>query len=798
LTRKVLRILAAPLAALAVTAVLLIGIQALIFNAQNELESVLQATGATADLQAEYRAKVAQIHRDLETCALLNVLVLALGGLGVLVSLLSSARRISRTEEQLENSAATLREFLASRDEPGRFWEDSAFTSKALAKDFRSALVALADREENLRLGRDRLEAAVEGAALGVWAWDLRKATGLVDLRACPHLIRGQMEVISDALVAASLIHPDDLQNLEDIWNDHLQGELPYFDSEFRVRGKDGNWHWVLSRGKVVERDEEGRPFRAAGCLYDISESKETMAELERQRYLAEDAARAKSNFLAAMSHEIRTPMNGVVGLTRQLLTTHLSPEQRRYAQLIRSSGEALMSILNDILDFSKIEAGKLELAPVDFLLTEPIEDCAALMRSNAESKGLALFVEADEKARLPVHGDSGRLRQVILNLLSNAVKFTEQGSVTLRIRIREVHVDGVSFTVEVEDTGIGIPDEVRDRLFESFSQVNATITRRYGGTGLGLAISRRLVDMMHGTIEVEAGRLCGSRFAISLRLPRAKGKVAANVSEPFDFAQSNLRGIAVLVAEDNPVNQVLARALLEKAGSRVELVEDGDAAARLAQAKRFDLILMDCQMPVMDGYQSTRMIRQAEKLTGRRVPIVGLSANAFPENREQCLAAGMDGFVAKPFDPDKLLSLCDALVLKRLGDAERAGSATPTAEVPVGISRLLERLGPEVLRDLSLAYLSSAPPVFAELMTAVQAKDGEAVRRLAHWLRGGLCRLAAPALFEALMEVDEHCAKPPIDFDAINRERLQSEFEGAIDSARAWAQKPIAKVVGA
>jgi two-component system, sensor histidine kinase and response regulator len=229
-----------------------------------------------------------------------------------------------------------------------------------------------------------------------------------------------------------------------------------------------------------------------------------------------------------------------------------------------------------------------------------------------------------------------------------------------------------------------------------------------------------------------------------------------------------------------------------------VEVVEDGDAAARATQSKRFDLILMDCQMPVMDGYESTRLIRQSEKQTGRRVPIVGLSANAFPENRDQCLSAGMDGFVAKPFDPDKLLSLCDALVLRRSADLVQPNARTSNGHLPAALSRLLDRLGPEVLRDLSLAYLSSAPPVFAELVTSIHIKDGEAVRRLAHWLRGGLCRLATPSLFDALMETDEICSKVPVDFDAINLERLQLEFEGAIDRAREWAQKPLTKQIGA
>ncbi|PKL78033.1 MAG: hypothetical protein CVV27_04030 [Candidatus Melainabacteria bacterium HGW-Melainabacteria-1] len=405
----------------------------------------------------------------------------------------------------------------------------------------------------------------------------------------------------------------------------------------------------------IVIRDISARKQAEASLQESHQRLAEANALAQDMARQAERASLAKSEFLANMSHEMRTPLNGVIGMASLLSESQLSPAQQRYADVIRASSESLLALINDILDFSKIEARQLQLEALRFDLPSLLHQTLEMLAEQARAKQLALSLTLDPEIPAALSGDPGRLRQVLLNLGSNAIKFTAKGSVSLQCQITNADAEGVLLCFSVTDTGIGIPLDQQQRLFAPFTQLDSSTTRKYGGTGLGLAISRQLIELMGGKIGLQSEVGTGSRFWFSLHLRRASSaQVSAPPSRPRVSHSAEIAKI--LLAEDNPVNQEVARAMLEKLGHQVTIVPDGCAALSALRTQLYDLVLMDCQMPEMDGFEACLQLRASTSdALDPAVPVIALTAHALQGDRERCLAAGMNDYLTKPVQIDAL-----------------------------------------------------------------------------------------------------------------------------------------------
>ena len=456
-------------------------------------------------------------------------------------------------------------------------------------------------------------------------------------------------------------VHPEDRPAAELLWRRHVKKGAP-FRTSYRVVRSDGSDCWVEAASEAI-RGPDGEIDRVVGALRDVDEEKRNALDLVKARDAAETANRAKSTFLATMSHEIRTPLNGVLGMAQAMAGDELGAVQRDRLDVIRQSGEALLAILNDVLDLSKIEAGKLELESAEFSIAELARGAHAAFGALAAKKGLGFTLEIEPAAWGVYLGDSTRVRQILYNLISNALKFTEAG---------EVRVDVArapnGLRVVVSDTGIGIPAARLAALFQKFEQADASTTRRYGGTGLGLAICRELAELMGGEVHAESEDGRGCRFIVDLPIAWVGAdhgeRTAATDTPARGEALSGAAQLRVLAAEDNAVNQLVLKTLLNQAGIEPVIVGDGAEALAAWEREAWDVILMDVQMPVMDGPTATGEIRRRERASGRtRTPIIALTANAMAHQVSEYADADMDGFVAKPIEIARLFEAIEAVL---------------------------------------------------------------------------------------------------------------------------------------
>jgi signal transduction histidine kinase/HPt (histidine-containing phosphotransfer) domain-containing protein/ActR/RegA family two-component response regulator len=475
-----------------------------------------------------------------------------------------------------------------------------------------------------------------------------------------------------------------------------------------------------------------------------ITLERQEKERLARERAVAQAATAAKSEFLARMSHEIRTPINAVTGFTDLALRSADEPTRLDYLRQIRSASRSLLTIINDILDMSRVEAGKLALSVQDFQLRPLVSGVRELLGPQAADKGVELAVSVDEEVPLVLRGDPVRLEQVLVNLVANALKFTEQGRVALQVALEAATPQEASLRFTVSDTGIGIGPEQRARLFEPFSQGDESITRRFGGTGLGLAICRQLVELMGGTIGVDSAPGQGSTFHFTVRLGRVSA--ARQDTQPETDPLMQFPGARVLIVEDNALNQRLAKELLKQLGANVALAANGIEAVEAAGRERFDAILMDVQMPEMDGLEATRRIRAQPG--GRDVPILAMTAHALAGSREQCLAAGMNDFIGKPITVRGVIAVLSRFLPAMSAAATAGGGAAPSLPetLPgIAVRRAVRRLGGNeaLVRTSLLEFQRDYGDMVAQLERALAGGDAAGASRFAHTLKGVAANLA-------------------------------------------------------
>jgi PAS domain S-box-containing protein len=513
--------------------------------------------------------------------------------------------------------------------------------------------------QETISASENRLQIALKGGNNGLWDWNYK--TGEILFAVSTFEMLGYKYFNEKMQIEEwnRFRHFDEIKMADENLQKHLMGETEYYEVEQRLRTSTGQYKWVLTRGKVMEWDDNGVPLRIMGVNTDIDQLKQLETELKIAKAEAERANKAKSRFLANMSHEIRTPMNGIIGISKLLHKTKLDETQNNFLDAIITSADNLLVIINDILDFSKITEGRLQLEGLSFRIDRLVKNTFKSLVTTAKDKELELSLSMDNNMNKILLGDPVRINQILINLLGNALKFTNEGFVSLSLTLarKENNVNYIKFMVA--DSGIGIDKCMQKIIFESFSQEDTSTSRKFGGTGLGLAISKQLVELMGGQLEVDSEKGEGSKFFFTLPLPDGDpAKLLERVNE--EIIDVDLSDLRILVAEDHKVNQYLIKSIFKNWKVEPDIAENGILAVEMATKKTYDIIFMDKQMPEMGGIEATKIIRQNLKLT---TPIIAITAAALNESKEKALEAGMNDYITKPFNADELLRVISCYV---------------------------------------------------------------------------------------------------------------------------------------
>jgi len=579
---------------------------------------------------------------------------------------LAARRRIVAPIQALTRTALAIRSGeITARAREGGFYETHrlAETFNGMTEKLLGTLGALeaeiATRKQarqELYESRERLDMALTAVSDGLWDW--RVDTG--DVYFSPRWF-AMLGYPPDAFPPRyetwrNLLHPDDMPGAEAAVGAHLETGQP-FELEFRMRTRTGEWKWIMARGQVMEKDANGRALRMLGTHSDVTERKRAMEELCMAKAAAESASHAKSEFLANMSHEIRTPLNGILGMLSLLRHTPLDAEQEEYLHNAVRASTRLTGLLSDILDISRIEAGKMAIVCEEFSLASLREAILELFRPAAAEKGIMLDFVCNPGLPRTLIGDEARVRQVLFNLVGNAVKFTENGSVTVDVALLPSAADAPARVLFiVADSGIGVSDEQLREIFEPFVQAEGSYTRRYQGAGLGLSIVRKLVRLMGGELAIDNDPDNGTSIYVVLPFAVPRGDGPAQGRTLRSSLRPAGRRLRILFAEDDAVSLIAGKKMLERSGHEVVVAPDGRQAVALLAGNDIDLVLMDVQMPVMDGMEATRLIRESVSLGPKaNVPIVAMTAYAMTGDKEKFLAAGMNAYIAKPVSPAEL-----------------------------------------------------------------------------------------------------------------------------------------------